>query len=114
MVDMALHQILPAALRYTHSLCGGVGAKRELGASYRAENALVKALSSHTDQLYDAIETLRFDLKAVPSQSESAASYYHDVVIPAMEAIRKEADTLETLTDKSCWPYPTYSDLLFY
>ena len=25
-----------------------------------------------------------------------------------------DADRLETLTDKSYWPYPTYSDLLFY
>jgi len=114
MVDMALHQILPAALRYTHSLCSGIASKRELGASCRAENALVQELSTHTDQLYDAIETLRFDMKAVPGQSEAAASYYHDVVLPAMDAIRKEADALESLTDKSFWPYPTYSDLLFY
>jgi len=114
MVDMALHQILPAALRYTHDLCRGVEAKRELGISCHAEGALVQSLSSHTDQLYDAIETLRFDLKAVPEQAEAAASYYHDVVIPAMEAIRREADALESLTDKSFWPYPTYSDLLFY
>jgi glutamine synthetase type III len=31
-----------------------------------------------------------------------------------MNAIRSAADMLETLTDKSYWPYPTYFDLLFY
>ena len=27
---------------------------------------------------------------------------------------REQADILEANTDKSLWPYPTYSDLLFY
>ena len=34
--------------------------------------------------------------------------------VAAMDAARADADRLETLTDKSYWPYPTYSDLLFY
>ena len=31
-----------------------------------------------------------------------------------METLRSHADTLEQVTDKSYWPYPTYSDILFY
>ena len=31
-----------------------------------------------------------------------------------MNTLRTAADALETLTDKSYWPYPTYSDLLYY
>ena len=31
-----------------------------------------------------------------------------------MEALRKEADLLEKLTDKAYWPYPIYSDILYY
>ena len=31
-----------------------------------------------------------------------------------MAYARKDADTLEALVGKSRWPYPTYSDLLFY
>ena len=30
------------------------------------------------------------------------------------KSLRKDADILEELTDKSYWPYPTYSDILFY
>ena len=60
------------------------------------------------------METLRFSLEAVPKEPAAAADYYHDVVIPAMADLRREADILESLTDKSYWPYPTYSDLLFY
>lgn len=114
MVDMALHQILPAAIHYTRSLCETAGAKQGMGASCRAESVLIRNLSQHTDNLYDAIDALRHILEAVPDRAEKASRYYHDTVIPAMGVLRQEADILEAMTDKSYWPYPTYSDLLFY
>ena len=114
MVDMAIHQILPAAVRYTNSLCQGISVKTQLGVSCRAESGLVKKLSVHSDALYDAIDEMKSKLFEVPESAESAAAYYHDVVVPAMNNLRHEADILESLTDKSYWPYPTYSDLLFY
>jgi len=114
MADMALHQILPAAIHYTRDLCNSVSAKKALGASCRAESALISYLSETTDSLYDSIEALRRALKATPSGTEAAAFHYHDKVVPIMENLRESADYLEQLTDKSYWPYPTYSDLLFY
>ncbi|MCI7808088.1 glutamine synthetase III [bacterium] len=114
MVDMATHQILPAALRYTRDLCDGANAKKALGASCRAESGLIQELSCHTDALYDAIGALKSALDSVPGSTEAAADFYRHRVIPAMNELRSEADILEAMTDKSYWPYPTYSDLLFY
>ena len=114
MMDMALHQILPAAIAYSRSLCDSVAAKKALNLSAKAETALAARLTAAQDALYDHVETLRFSLEAVPKEPAAAADYYHDVVIPAMADLRREADILESLTDKSYWPYPTYSDLLFY
>ncbi len=114
MVDMALHQILPAAMRYTKDLCDGLVVKKSVGASCHAESVLVRNLSGHTDSLFDAIDILRHALENVPAAPEAAARYYHDTIVPGMNAIRSEADLLETITDKSYWPYPTYSDLLYY
>ena len=114
MLDMAIHQILPAAMRYTKDLCDALLVKKSVGASCNAETVLVRTLSGHTDSLYDAIETLRHSLDNVPKQREAAAMYYHDTIVPGMNALRAEADVLEAMTDKSYWPYPTYSDLLFY
>ena len=34
-------------------------------------------------------------------------------LIPAMEAARGVADTLESRIGEKYWPYPTYGDLLF-
>ena len=114
MVDMAIHQILPAALRYSRELCDTVRGKQALNIPCRAESALLDQLSANTDSLYDSISVLRSALAAVPKVPEAAAAYYHDTVIPAMDTLRAHADILEAITDKSYWPYPTYSDLLYY
>ena len=114
MVDMDLHQILPAALRYSRSLRDGLGKKKALGIAHKAEQAMAERLAMHTDALYDAIETLRCSLKDVPDSAEEPARFYRSAVIPAMNDLRREADILEELTDKTYWPYPTYSDILFY
>ena len=114
MVDMATHQILPAALHYTRSLCDTVNAKQGLGASCKAESRMIEKLSAHTDGLYDAITRLKENMTAVPKEAKAASEYYHSVIVPDMEALRTQADALEALTDKAYWPYPTYSDLLFY
>ena len=114
MVDMVLHQILPAALHYSRDLCRGMTKKQALGVSCRAETALANRLSTACDSLYDRAEALRDALGDLPAEAEATAAYYHDVIVPGMNALRADADTLEMLTDKNYWPYPTYSDLLFY
>ncbi len=113
-IDMALQQILPSATAYANALCQAALSKKGLGASCQAESALVNRLSAATDSLYAHCNNLRDYLMAVPDSLEDASMYYHEVIIPEMSALREDADTLEQITDKSYWPYPTYSDLLFY
>ncbi len=113
-LDMALHQILPAAARYTQNLCQGILSKNELGIPANAENSIARKLSAATDKLYLCCEKLREDLAHIPDSKEDIVNYYHDTIVTDMQNLREQADILETLTDKSYWPYPTYSDLLFY
>ena len=113
-IDMMLHQILPAAMAYVKTLCEGMIAKKQLGLPCIAESALANKLSAAVDSCYTKCDELRNALNAVPSDSTEASVYYHDVIVSGMESLRKDADILEELTDKSYWPYPTYSDLLYY
>ncbi len=113
-VDMVTQQILPAATAYNKTLCETVIAKKAIGASCAAEMGLIQKLSAAADGAYTICEKLRQDLMNVPADPETASMYYNDVIVPDMAALRSEADVLEQLTDKSYWPYPTYSDLLFY
>ena len=118
MVDMIMHQILPAAIRYSGDLAAGINQKRQaLGDKITAlvETSLTERISTCCDRLYESAEKLHRDLKSVPRESNQiSANYYCDVVVPGMERIRKDADLLEKLTPKAYWPYPTYSDMLFY
>ena len=113
-LDMTLHQILPAAVRYTRELCKGILSKKELGIPCQAEDAIARQLSKATDKLYLCCEKLREDLAHTPEGKEDIVNYYHDTIVTDMQALREQADILESLTDKRYWPYPTYSDLLFY
>ncbi len=113
-IDMALHQILPAAMHYSRDLCKGIKAKKELGLSCDAEMQIAQKLSGSADSLYQCCERLQRDLVHIPDGKENIVNYYHEVIVTDMEALRTQADILESLTDKNYWPYPTYSDLLFY
>ncbi len=113
-IDMIRRQIIPATLKYTEHLANGILAKDRVGVSHHAETQLIRRLSEAADALYDLCEKLDNDLRSVPADTAEAAQYYHNVIVPGMDAARQEADLLESLTDRSFWPYPTYEDLLFY
>ena len=114
MTDMAMRQILPAALRYSAELTCSVLKKQEAGIASTTDKLLAQRLSSHIDGVYAACQQLKADLEAVPTGDQEAADYFHSVITADMAALRKDADALEALTDKTHWPYPTYSDILFY
>ncbi len=113
-VDMALHQILPAAMHYSRDLCKGILAKKELSIPCDAEIQLTQQISRASDTMYLCCERLQRDLVHIPEGKENIVTYYREVIVSDMEALRNQADILEGLTDKNYWPYPTYSDLLFY
>ncbi len=114
MVDMVLHQILPAGLAYSSDLSKSVLRKSELGISCQADRSLAERISACCDSLYAQTEALAAAIKLVPENTAEAVQYFSRVIVPAMGAVRKDADLLERLTAKSYWPYPTYSDILYY
>ncbi len=117
MYDMVMHQILPAANAYASDLADAIVKKQTikgLRVKTGAEAALLEKISSLCESLYTNTEKLQSVLAQVPTDSKLAAEYYSETVIDCMQLVRKDADMLEIYTAKSYWPYPTYSDLLFY
>ncbi|MBE6916822.1 MAG: glutamine synthetase type III [Ruminococcaceae bacterium] len=113
-IDMVMHQILPAALHYSRDLTKSIIDKSSIGVPCRTEQQLVEKLSATCDSLYEKCQALSEKLQNIPEGNEQAVTYFGEVITAAMNALRQDADTLEQLTDKSYWPYPTYSDILFY
>ena len=116
MLDMAIHQILPAAMAYASDLSEGVLRKRQVMVAIgtNAELKLIDKLALHSDALYRKCEKLKEDLCRIPADSAEAAKYCSEVIVEDMASIRTDADVLEAITAKRYWPYPTYSDILFY
>ena len=109
-----MRQILPAVSSYAGDMCERISRKDKLCIPCKAETALATRLSNGIEALYAATERLKMDIACVPDAIEAAAAYYHNVIASDMAAVRAEADALELITDSSYWPFPTYSDILFY
>ena len=117
MADMARKDILPAVSSYGAALADNAMAKKGLTgkADCSYEEDLTEEISGLTGKLYHevrALEQAEAEAKAIPDAGAQAMDY-KDKVLPAMAALRKTADTLETLTAAEYWPYPSYGDILF-
>ena len=114
MLQMADKEILPASLAFSGDLAASTQTKKELGVSTAVEEKLLQKLSEHNTALYENGAKMKEVLQDVPEGTQEAADYMYEKVVPLMEEERKEADALEALVGKEYWPYPDYTDLLFY
>ena len=62
----------------------------------------------------DACVKLERDMDAGPADAKEAMQYSHDTIVADMADARTIADKLETMTASEYWPFPVYSDILFY
>ena len=115
MIDMASKQIIPAVIRFSKDVANTVIAVREAGADPSVSAELLNAVTARLREMQDACHALEaVELKAskMPRGKEQAF-FYHEEVVAAMNALRKPADELEKMVDKTYWPFPTYADLIF-
>jgi glutamine synthetase len=117
MIHMAQKEILPAALRYDQKLADSLISLQKLGIQiqdgYAAKTLqqmqqLEKEACAAADHLKASLETLD-----ALEDFEKQAQFTGDVLIPAMDALRKPCDEMEMICDQSEWPYPVYGKLLF-
>lgn len=115
MLDMAKKDILPSVSRFTKTLLETISSKKALGIDTSYEEGFVQKISSKLKEAYTALEDLDSKTKTFSEieDFEKAAFYVRDEIIPAMDALREPCDVMETLTDASEWPFPTYGKLLY-
>lgn len=118
MIDMARRQILPAVIRYVEKLASSLNSVKMTGtgADTTVQQSLLKEVSSVMASFQSNIAALEVAVKetGIIEDTYQRACAYRDKVLPQMERLRADGDKLETLVDESYWPFPTYSDLLFY
>ena len=117
MIDIAGKSIIPAVIRYTKRLADSIIKLKSAisGIETYAQNAILIEVNEHLKESKVALENLKnyMDNATEITDVTAHAKYMHEVVVPAMEALRKPIDTLEMIVDKDLWPMPSYGDLLF-
>lgn len=115
-IDIARRMILPASVAYLGEVAGAYQAQAAVLPSLAstAAPALLTRLSTHIDGLYQAIGTLEDTLHRAEDIGDMLrkAQFTRDAILPAMSAVRAQADALETLVGAKHWPLPTYQELL--
>lgn len=117
--DMALNHLLPVAVSYKSNLLDIIWKAKEVyGDDYKKyieyESSQVAEISNKVCNVYECcgrIDTECDRLMKIGSREQAVE--FHDKVIPIMEKIRAELDTLEMIIDDQMWPMPKYRELLF-
>ena len=116
-VDMARKQIIPAVTKFMKDLSDTIISKKAVGLanSCDMEKGTLTQVSGFANKLYEEVEKLSTLLTKVDNYTDALenATFYKSQIIPAMNAVRAAADSLEVLVGKEYWPFPTYSDLIY-
>ncbi len=118
MVEMAERLIFPASSKYAAKVVKSINAIKEIApeVQLKPQNNLVKKLGEDLSGLLNASKEVTTEMnKALELENDLLlqAQAYRKKVIPAMDKLRIFGDSLEKITDKDMWPYPSYEDMLF-
>lgn len=117
LVEMVRREILPAVISYNATLAQAVTHKKKLDMSTRPESDLLSRLSDLSRSLSDETDLLARELeeaKALRATASEIADRYRNVIFSRMAKVRAVIDAIEPEIDARAWPYPTYTDILFY
>jgi glutamine synthetase len=121
MGDLAMSDIIPAALSYQNTLIDNVrGLKEVLGASEFKKAAemqieMITEISAHINGIktnVDAMIEARKNANNIEDWKKKADAYCNKVK-PFFEIIREHVDKLEMAVADNAWPLPKYRELLF-
>lgn len=118
MISMAKTEILPTAFKFSKELSDTINAVKATGMSVEvsAQSSVLKELSPVLSSFASNLTALKKATEKASSETSSAlkqAETFSKTVVPAMEALRADADKLECILPKDMYPFPTYADLLF-
>jgi glutamine synthetase len=103
--------ILPAALRYQTELAQNVAALKAAG--IEPDMTLLRGVSEPIGELTAAVSALKAALAHHADGALEEATHARDGLLPAMDAVRAAADTLEGIVADDLWPLPTYQEMLY-
>ena len=116
--ELAVNQIIPAAIQYQNELINNIKGFREIGLDERhteAQKNLVTEISEHVNAILKMVHEMTEARKSANNTEDirDRAIAYCDTVKPFFDEIRYRTDKLELVVDDKLWPLPKYRELLF-
>ncbi|HYV92094.1 MAG TPA: glutamine synthetase III [Chitinophagales bacterium] len=116
--ELALSQIIPAAVQYQNELVSNIRGLKEIGMNANlasAQKKLIEELSEHINVIVEKVDEMTEERKNANNieDARDKAIAYCEKVKPLFEEIRSHADKLEMIVDDKMWPLPKYRELLF-
>ena len=118
MEEMVSGQVLPAAFAYQKTLVDAIESMQDIDldkALYAPQTEIVTEIAKEAASLRANVIALVKTMEKAEAIEDIRASAiaFGDNVIPAMDAVRENADNLETLIADEYWPLPKYREMLF-
>ena len=114
---MLQQEFLPAVHQYTHQLVEAIQGKKAVLDSpcCTGEEQALTHINTLTQGIYTGLQQLAEHIaKAEQIQEElPQATYYQEVILQDMAALRQVADQAEAVLPRQYLPYPDYAALLF-
>ena len=114
--ELALNQIIPAAISYQNELLRNIEALQKIGGSnVKAQTELAKEISEHVNVIVQKVYEMTENRKGANNieHARERAIAYCEKVKPIFDDIRYHVDKLELIVDDRLWPLPKYRELLF-
>ena len=115
---MVRNDIIPAISEYSNEMC--VAAANKMAVSKKINCSVEIELAERTSDLladiYKYSNELEKEVKKISSTKDihEVSFAFRDIVIPLMDSLRNVVDSAEVIVGREYWPYPTYTDMLFY
>ena len=103
--------ILPAAMRYQTEVAQNVATLKKAGMV--PSTALLEEVSAPIADLVSSLADLKKGLENHAGTSAMDEASHAQSLLPAMDAVRAAADTLEGVVADDLWPLPTYQEMLY-
>ena len=116
MVEMYRKPIIPAVNRYLGVLSASIISQETIALVASEQRKPASRLQRSLEEAISLTESLHIAVAEALAHSDDAqaqAEFYRDEVATRMHGLRSHIDLLETYTDRSFWPLPSYDDLLF-
>lgn len=117
LVDMLIHEFLPAVSKYTDSIADSILKRRQVSdIPTESDETRMRKLVAGYEELSSLCDELKEEIKVADATNDllAQARYYYDHVLVLMDDIRLLADKIEEEMPSEFIPYPTYADMLFY